>query len=92
MDTVNDAGLMKLSRDAEQFLKLLLAEMIQHARVHHIRGEALRILCQTEIGQPLGAYPGVAELGDAGIPYVARVSVLLDGQAKLLPMKGMGHA
>lgn len=49
MNTVNDARLMKLSRDPEQLLELLLAEMIQHSRIHHVGGETLRVLAQTEI-------------------------------------------
>lgn len=59
MNTVNDAGLMKLSRNTEKLLELFLAQVIQHARVHHIGGEALRVLGQTEVRQPLGAHPGV---------------------------------
>jgi len=88
---MDNAGLMKLPRDTEQFLKFFLAEMIQHARVHHVCGEAFRILRQTKIRQPFRAYPGVTELGDAGVPHVTRVPMLLDGQAQLLPMKRMSH-
>lgn len=91
MNTVNDARLMKLPRDPEQLLELLLAQMVQHTRIHHVGGETLRVLGQTEIRQPLGTDPSMTKLGDAGIPNVARMPMFLDGQTQLLPMKRMRY-
>jgi len=76
---MNNAGLMKLPRDSEQFLKLLFAQMIQHTRVHHVDGETLRVLGQAEIRQPFGTHPSVTKLGDTGISNVIRVPMFLDG-------------
>lgn len=92
MNTMNDARLMKLSRDSEQLLELLLAEMIQHSRIHHVGGETLRVLGQTEIRQPLGANPSMTELRDARISNVAWMPMFLDGQTQFLSMKRMRHA
>lgn len=89
---MNYAGLMKLPRDSEQLLKLLLAQMVQHTRVHHISGETFRVLAQAEIWQPLGAHPGVTELSDTGISNVTWVPMFLDSQTQLLSMKRVSYA
>lgn len=91
MNAMNNAGLVKFPRYPEKFLQLLLAQMIQHPRVHEIRGEALGVLRQAEIGQPLGAHPSVAQLYDAGISYQRRMSVLLNCQSQFLPVQLMGY-
>lgn len=92
MNAVNDARLMKLPRDPEQLFELLLAKMVQHTRIYHVGGEALRVLGQTEIRQPLGTDPSMTELRDARIPNVAWMSMFLDSQTQFLSMKRMRHA
>ena len=89
---MDDAGLMELPGDAEELLELLLAEVVEHARVDEIRGEALGVLGEAEVGQPLAADPGVTELSDAGVAHQIRMAMLLDGQPQLLAVQRMRHA
>lgn len=91
IDTVHYASLMEFPRDAEELFQLFFHHVIEHSRIDHVGRETLGVLRESKIGKPFGAYPGVAELCDARISHKTRMSVLLDGQSKFLPMKRMSH-
>uniref|UniRef100_A0A8D9B3S5 Uncharacterized protein n=1 Tax=Cacopsylla melanoneura TaxID=428564 RepID=A0A8D9B3S5_9HEMI len=52
MNTVHYGSLMKLARNGEELLQLFLAQMIQHARIHHVGGEIVSVLRETKVRQP----------------------------------------
>lgn len=89
---MDDAGLVELAGDAEQLLELLLAEVVEHPRVDHVGGEALGVLGEPEVGQPLRADPGVPELGYARVAHEIRMAVLLDREPQLLAVQRVAHS
>lgn len=49
MNSVHYGSLMKLAGDTQELFQLFLAQMIQHAGIHHVGGKVISILKQKSL-------------------------------------------